>query len=48
MPTPLENFLAMLASGRDAPLLASFAQPRALKTSQRISSEAIVKLDNPL
>ena len=33
---------------RDAPLLASFAQPRQLKTSQRISSEAIVKLDNPL
>ena len=33
---------------RDAPLLASFAQPRALKTSQRISNEAIVKLDNPL
>ncbi len=33
---------------RDAPVLASFAQPRALKTSQRISSEAIIKLDNPL
>ena len=34
--------------GRDAPVLASFAKPRELKTSQRTSTEAIIKLDNPL
>ncbi len=34
--------------GRDAPVLASFNQPRALKTGQRTSTEAIIKLDNPL
>ena len=34
--------------GRDAPVLASFAQPRQLKTTQRKSNEAIIKLDNPL
>lgn len=34
--------------GRDAPVLASFAQPRQVKTTQRISNEAIIKLDNPL
>jgi murein L,D-transpeptidase YcbB/YkuD len=34
--------------GRDAPVLASFAQPRQLKTAQRISSEPVIKLDNPL
>ncbi|MDE2404684.1 MAG: L,D-transpeptidase family protein [Sphingomonadales bacterium] len=34
--------------GRDAPVLASFAQPRQLKTTQRTSNEAIIKLDNPL
>ncbi len=34
--------------GRDTPVLASFAQPRALKTGQRTSTEAIIKLDNPL
>lgn len=33
---------------RDAPVLASFAAPRAIKTGQRSSSEAIIKLDNPL
>ncbi len=33
---------------RDAPVLASFAAPRALKTGQRTSNEAIIKLDNPL
>jgi murein L,D-transpeptidase YcbB/YkuD len=33
---------------RDAPVLASFNQPRAQKTSQRSSNEAIIKLDNPL
>lgn len=33
---------------RDAPVLASFAQPRALHTSQRKSDEEIIKLDNPL
>ena len=34
--------------GRDAAVLASFTKPRAEKTAQRISSEAIIKLDNPL
>jgi murein L,D-transpeptidase YcbB/YkuD len=34
--------------GRDAPVLASFAQPRQAKTSQRKSNEAVIKLDNPL
>jgi murein L,D-transpeptidase YcbB/YkuD len=34
--------------GRDAPVVASFAQPRQLKTTQRTSNEAIIKLDNPL
>lgn len=34
--------------GRDAPVLASFTQPRQLKTTQRKSNEAIIKLDNPL
>jgi murein L,D-transpeptidase YcbB/YkuD len=34
--------------GRDAPVLASFAKPREMKTTQRISSEPVVKLDNPL
>jgi murein L,D-transpeptidase YcbB/YkuD len=34
--------------GRDAPVLASFAQSRKLKTSQRKSNEAVIKLDNPL
>jgi L,D-transpeptidase YcbB len=34
--------------GRDAPVLASFNQPRAPKTGQRTSTEAIIKLDNPL
>jgi L,D-transpeptidase YcbB len=34
--------------GRDAPVLASFAQPRALKTTQRKSNEAVIQLDNPL
>ncbi|MDR2858240.1 MAG: L,D-transpeptidase family protein [Novosphingobium sp.] len=34
--------------GRDAPVLASFAKPREAKTAQRISSEPVVKLDNPL
>jgi hypothetical protein len=33
---------------RDAPVLASFTQPRALKTGQRTSNEAVIKLDNPL
>ena len=33
---------------RDAPVLASFTKPRAEKTAQRISNEAIIKLDNPL
>jgi L,D-transpeptidase YcbB len=34
--------------GRDAPVLASFAAPRQPKTSQRTSTEEIIKLDNPL
>lgn len=34
--------------GRDAPVLSSFAAPRQLKTSQRKSNEAVIKLDNPL
>ena len=34
--------------GRDAPVIASFEQPRQLKTGQRTSNEAIIKLDNPL
>jgi len=34
--------------GRDAPVLASFAAPRQLKTTQRKSNEKIIKLDNPL
>ena len=33
---------------RDAPVLASFNQPRQLKTTQRTSNEEIIKLDNPL
>lgn len=33
---------------RDAPVIASFTQPRALHTDQRKSTEAIIKLDNPL
>ena len=34
--------------GRDAAVLASFAAPRELHTTQRASSEKVVKLDNPL
>ena len=34
--------------GRDAPVIASFAQPRQLHTTQRKSNEAVIKLDNPL
>ncbi len=34
--------------GRDGAVIASFAKPRALHTSQRKSSEAVIKLDNPL
>ena len=34
--------------GRDVPVLASFNAPRQLKTTQRKSTEAIIKLDNPL
>lgn len=34
--------------GRDAPVLASFTKPREAKTTQRMSSEEIIKLDNPL
>lgn len=33
---------------RDEPVLASFDQPRQIKTTQRQSNEAIIKLDNPL
>ena len=34
--------------GRDPAVIASFAQPRQLHTTQRKSNEAIIKLDNPL
>lgn len=34
--------------GRDASVLASFTAPRKEKTTQRISSDPIIKLDNPL
>lgn len=34
--------------GRDKPVLFSFTQPRQLKTTQRISDEPVVQLDNPL
>jgi L,D-transpeptidase YcbB len=34
--------------GRDTPVLASFNAPRLAKTTQRISNEAVIKLDNPL
>jgi murein L,D-transpeptidase YcbB/YkuD len=34
--------------GRDPRVIASFARPRELHTTQRKSSEAIIKLDNPL
>ncbi|PLK27926.1 L,D-transpeptidase [Novosphingobium sp. TH158] len=34
--------------GRDAPVLASLAAPRQMKTGQRKSTEAVIKLDNPL
>ena len=34
--------------GRDPSVLASFAQPRQLHTTQRKSNEAVIKLDNPL
>jgi murein L,D-transpeptidase YcbB/YkuD len=34
--------------GRDVPVLASFNQPRQVKTTQRKSNEAVIKLDNPL
>lgn len=34
--------------GRDKPVLLSFTQPRQLKTTQRISDEPVVQLDNPL
>lgn len=34
--------------GRDKPVIASFQQPRALKTNQRMSDEEVIQLDNPL
>jgi murein L,D-transpeptidase YcbB/YkuD len=34
--------------GRDTAVLASFAKPRQIKTTQRISNEPVVQLDNPL
>jgi murein L,D-transpeptidase YcbB/YkuD len=34
--------------GRDTPVLASFGKPRMPKTTQRISDEPVVQLDNPL
>jgi murein L,D-transpeptidase YcbB/YkuD len=51
--TMAQNISGKLATfrdiyGRDAPVLASFAKPRELKTTQRVSDEPIVQLDNPL
>jgi murein L,D-transpeptidase YcbB/YkuD len=51
--TMAQNIAGKLATfndiyGRDVPVLASFAKPRELKTTQRISDEPIVQLDNPL
>lgn len=34
--------------GRDEPVLASFTQPRERKTTQRMSDEEVIQLDNPL
>ena len=34
--------------GRDKPVLASFDAPRQVKTTQRASTEEVIKLDNPL
>ncbi|PKB19136.1 L,D-transpeptidase-like protein [Novosphingobium kunmingense] len=34
--------------GRDAPVLASFAKPREAWNGQRITSEKVIKLDNPI
>lgn len=34
--------------GRDAPVLASFDKAREVKTTQRVSEEPVVQLDNPL
>ncbi|MDB5723539.1 MAG: hypothetical protein JWQ16_293 [Novosphingobium sp.] len=50
MGTSISGSLASFADiyGRDAPVLASFAEPRQIKTTQRKSNEAIIKLDNPL
>lgn len=50
MGTSIAGQLASFADlyGRDAPVLASFDKPRQVKTTQRQSNEAIIKLDNPL
>ena len=50
MGTSISGQLASFADlyGRDAPVLASFDRPRQLKTTQRQSNEAIIKLDNPI
>ncbi|MEO5587161.1 MAG: L,D-transpeptidase family protein [Novosphingobium sp.] len=50
MGTSISGSLSTFADiyGRDAPVLASFAQARQVKTTQRKSNEAIIKLDNPL
>jgi murein L,D-transpeptidase YcbB/YkuD len=50
MGTDISGRLSTFADiyGRDAPVLASLAAPRQLKTTQRKSNEAIIKLDNPL
>jgi len=42
----MRNFTDLYS--RDAPVIASFAQPRQLHTTQRKSNEAVTKLDNPL
>jgi L,D-transpeptidase YcbB len=50
MAQSIEGRLSTFADiyGRDKPVLLSFTQPRQLKTTQRISDEPVVQLDNPL
>ena len=50
MATDISGKLGKFADvyGRDVPVLASFAAPRAAWDGKRKSSEAVVKLDNPL
>jgi L,D-transpeptidase YcbB len=50
MAQSIEGRLSTFADiyGRDKAVLLSFTQPRQLKTTQRISDEPVVQLDNPL